>query len=56
MMNKSAVLLVQPPQIQKIGWSRYLDKKKRVDGSQKITIILFLNFEKLLHVTKFIMI
>jgi hypothetical protein len=27
-MNKSVVLLVQSPQIQPIGWSRYLDKKK----------------------------
>ncbi len=28
MINKSAVSLVQPPEIQPIGWNRYLDQKE----------------------------
>jgi hypothetical protein len=38
-MNKSAVFLVQPPEIQPIRGSRYLGKKKPVDDSQNITFI-----------------
>ncbi len=54
-MNKSAVFLVQPPEIQPIRGSRYLGKKKPVDDSQNIT---FISIKKLWKVTsgKFMMI